>query len=61
VIFDAERGVQEYWILDWRTQQLEVYDRQGALLKLKQTLFAQDALTSPILPGFSSDVAEFFR
>jgi Uma2 family endonuclease len=57
----AERGVQEYWILDWRIQQLEVYDRQGALLKLSATLFAADTLTSKILPNFSCVVAEFFR
>lgn len=57
----AERGVQEYWILDWRIQQLEVYDRQGTLLKLSATLFAKDTLTSKILPNFSCVVAEFFR
>lgn len=57
----AERGVQEYWILDWRTQQLEVYGRQDAFLKLVATLFSSDVLTSPILPNFSCAVAEFFR
>jgi Uma2 family endonuclease len=57
----AERGVQEYWILDWRIQQLEVYRRQGALLKLVFTLFPQDKLTSPILLDFSCTVADFFR
>lgn len=57
----AERGVQEYWILDWRTQQLEVYCRQDALLRLVATLFPPDVLTSPILPNFSCAVAEFFR
>jgi Uma2 family endonuclease len=57
----AERGVQEYWILDWRTQQLEVYRRQEALLRLVATLFATDRLTSPLLPNFSCVVAEFFR
>lgn len=56
----AERGVQEYWILDWRIQQLEVYRRQDALLKLIVTLFAQDTLTTPILPEFSCTIAEFF-
>ncbi len=35
----AERGVREYWILDWRTQQLEVYRRQEAFLRLALTLF----------------------
>ncbi|MBD2079014.1 Uma2 family endonuclease [Leptolyngbya sp. FACHB-17] len=57
----AERGVQEYWILDWRIQQLEVYRRQGALLQLVSTLFSQDRLTSALLPEFDCAVAEFFR
>lgn len=57
----AERGVQEYWILDWRTQQLEIYRRQDAFLRLTLTLFPQDTLTSPILPDFRCVVAEFFR
>ena len=57
----AERGVQEYWILDWRTQQLEVYRRQDAFLRLAATLFPQDTLTSPLLPDFCCAVAEFFR
>jgi Uma2 family endonuclease len=57
----AERGAQEYWILDWRIQQLEVYRRQGALLRLVVTLFLPDTLTSPLLPDFSCSVAEFFR
>ena len=57
----AERGVQEYWILDWRIKQLEVYTRQDALLSLRVTLFAQDTLTSRILPDFTCLVADFFR
>lgn len=57
----AERGVQEYWILDWRTQQLEVYRRQDAFLRLIVTLFTSDVLTTPLLPSFSCTVAEFFR
>ncbi len=57
----AERGVQEYWILDWRIQQLEVYRRQGALLHLVMTLLQADPLTSPLLPEFQCQVAEFFR
>jgi Uma2 family endonuclease len=62
----AERGVQEYWILDWRTQQLEVYRRQEAFLRLVVTLFAQDTfaqdtLRAPLLPGFSCTVEEFFH
>lgn len=56
----SERGVQEYWILDWRAQQLEVYRREDGLLKLLNTLFVQDSLTSPILPEFACQVGTLF-
>ncbi|MDX2229918.1 MAG: Uma2 family endonuclease [Leptolyngbyaceae cyanobacterium bins.349] len=56
----AERGVQEYWILDWQLQQVEVYRRQQALLKLVCTLLANDILTSPLLPGFECSIARLF-
>jgi Uma2 family endonuclease len=56
----AERGVQEYWILDWRSQQVEVYRRQNALLKLVYTLFRGDSLTSPLLPEFNCPVQQLF-
>jgi len=47
------RGIREYWIVDWRLQQLEVYRRDQAMLRLVSTLFAEDVLPSPLLPGFS--------
>jgi Uma2 family endonuclease len=56
----AERGVQEYWILDWRLSQVEVYRRQNAVLKLVATLFVGDELTSPLLPEFGCAVARLF-
>lgn len=56
----SERGVQEYWILDWRSQQVEIYRRQQALLKLVYTLLANDTLTSPLLPGFTCTVDRLF-
>ena len=56
----TERGVQEYWILDWRVHQVEVYRRQNAILKLVATLFVSDDLTSPRLPGFVCAVARLF-
>ena len=56
----TEGGVQEYWILDWRVQQVEVYRRQNAILKLVATLFVSDDLTSPRLPGFVCAVARLF-
>jgi Uma2 family endonuclease len=54
------RGVHEYWIVDWRLQQIEVYRRDQALLKLKMTLYASDTLESPLLPGFAYPIARFF-
>ena len=56
----ASRGVQEYWILDWQLQQLEIYRRQQAVLKLVSTLFAIDELSSPLLPGFGCSVSRLF-
>lgn len=34
----SSRGVQEYWIADWRLEQIEVYRREDATLKLIATL-----------------------
>jgi len=56
----TSRGVQEYWILDWRLKQIEVYCRQTGLLQLVGTLFAGDSLTSSLLPGFACDVERLF-
>ncbi len=56
----SSRGVQEYWIVDWRLQQIEVYRREQAMLKLTATLFASDQLTCPLLPGLASSVAGLF-
>lgn len=56
----SARGVQEYWIADWRQQKIEIYRREQAVLKLAVTLFLNDDLTSPILPGFSYPVARIF-
>ena len=55
------RGVREYWIVDWRIQQLEVYRRDQAMLRLVATLFAEDVLTSPLCClRFSCPVARLF-
>lgn len=48
----SRRGVREYWLLDWRTRRLEVFRREGAILKPVATLYDDDTLTSPLLPGF---------
>jgi Uma2 family endonuclease len=47
------RGVHEYWIVDWRGRQVQVYRRQEAALQLVTTLEGADTITSPLLPGFA--------
>lgn len=56
----STRGVREYWIVDWQLQQIEVYRREQANLKLVATLFSNDTLSSPLLPGFSCAFAQLF-
>ncbi len=56
----ASRGVQEYWIADWRKRQVEVYRREHAMLHLIATLFEDDELNTPLLPAFSCIVARLF-
>ncbi len=56
----AIRGVQEYWIIDWRRQQIEIFRRDNNGLSLVATLFSSDVLSSPLLPNFQQSVAEVF-
>jgi Uma2 family endonuclease len=57
----ATQGVQEYWIADRTLQQIQIYRRQSATLKLVATLQATDEISSPLLPEFSCSIAAFFR
>lgn len=54
------QGVKEYWICDYNMIKVEVYRRQQANLTLVATLFAEDELTSPLLPGFQCIISQFF-
>lgn len=56
----SSRGVKKYWIADWRSRKLEVYRREENQLKLVETLFSSDIIISPLLPGFSCTVNQFF-
>lgn len=56
----SRRGVQEYWIVSWSGQFVDVYRRADAKLNLAATLSAQDNLESPLLPGFSCLVSKLF-
>ncbi|APB32644.1 Uncharacterized protein conserved in cyanobacteria [Gloeomargarita lithophora Alchichica-D10] len=57
----SAQGVGEYWIADWKNQRMEVYRRENVMLKLTMTLYATDALTSPLLPGFVCPLAQIFE
>jgi Uma2 family endonuclease len=57
----SERGVQEYWIINWRSPQLEVYRRQNVMLTLVCTLLPGDTLSSPLLPGFACAIDRLFK
>jgi Uma2 family endonuclease len=56
----SQRGVDEYWIVDWQTRRVEVYRPDGGVLALATTLTDADTLTSPLLPGFACPVADLF-
>lgn len=56
----SSRGVQEYWIVDWRLQKVEIYRRESAKLQLVVTLLASDELSSPLLPDFTCSVSRLF-
>ena len=56
----SRRGVSEYWIVDWMQRLVEVYRREGDALKLAEKRHADDLLESPLLPGFSCQVAKLF-
>lgn len=56
----SSHGVLEYWIADWRSQQMQIYRRENGILKLTVTLFVSDVLTSPLLPEFSCPLSQIF-
>jgi Uma2 family endonuclease len=55
------RGVEEYWIVDWQRNSVQVYRRDGDMLPLVATLGHADGLTSPLLPGFTCPVARVWE
>ncbi len=57
----AREGVEEYWLVDWRVRQIEVFRRVGDALEAVATLTDADELTSPLLPGFAFPVRELWE
>lgn len=56
----SRRGVMEYWIVNWQARYFEVYRREEAMLKHVKTLYEHDVLESPLLPGFTCQLAQLF-
>jgi Uma2 family endonuclease len=56
----SQQGVREYWIVDWRRRQVQVYRREELSLHLVGTLLDNDALTSPLLAGFTLPLEQLF-
>jgi Uma2 family endonuclease len=57
----AREGVEEYWLVDWRIRQIEIYRREGSIFELATTLTNADDITSPLLPGFTFPVRDLWE
>jgi Uma2 family endonuclease len=57
----SRRGVDEYWIVDWQTRQIDVYRRVDDALSLVGKLGELDQLKTPLLPGFSCPINTLFQ
>ncbi len=56
----SQGGVQEYWIVDRFSQQVEVYRPDNGKLTLTLSLTTSDNLTSPLLPDFNLLIKDIF-
>jgi len=56
----SRRGVDEYWIVDWRQRRIEVFRQEDARLILAATFSESDTLTTPLLPTFRCSVRDLF-
>jgi len=57
----SRKDVLEYWIINWMTKEIEIYRREEDALQLAVILGSQNILETPLLPGFSCAVADFFK
>jgi Uma2 family endonuclease len=57
----SRQGVQEYWLFNWRLRKVQIFKREGGILRLATTLGDGDILVSDVLPGFNYEVSRFWR
>lgn len=55
-----QRGVAEYWIVDWPRRTVDVFRRASERLTFVVTLGEAEVLTTPLLPGFTAELARVF-
>ena len=55
-----EFGVREMWFVSPKTRQIEVHRQAGGVYAAPFTISSGETLTSPLLPGFTLDVAAVF-
>ncbi len=53
-------GVAEYWVIDPQTRAVEIYRARNGMLDLAAMPTGRDAITTPLLPGWSMNAAELF-
>ncbi len=56
----SRRGALEYWVVSWQERRVEIYRREETLLELVTTLYENDMLRSPYLPGFTYQLSKLF-
>lgn len=57
----SNRGVREYWVVDWQLKEVEIYRRSEGKLTLITTLINDDIITSELFHNFSCKVSYFFE
>ena len=53
-------GVEEYWVADPESRNVEIYRRADNALSLAATLAGEDEIRTPLLPGFACTPAKVF-
>ena len=61
LVLYSRRGVDEYWIVDWRRHTVDVFRRADAELAHVATLRDGETIVSPLLPGFEMPVMQLWE
>lgn len=56
----SRRGVDEYWIVDWKRRRVEVFRREGETLVFSEALAESDVLRTGLLPDFAYPLQAMF-